>query len=62
MLINEITAIKPIKPLNPDQAMIAARKRQVEVAKMALRREREFQRQKKERERQRKAAQKPQQS
>lgn len=37
-----------IKPLMPDQAMIAAKKRQVEVAKMALKREKEFQRRKKE--------------
>ena len=57
MRIDELTRIKPIKPLTPDQAMIASRKRQVEVAKMALKREKEFQRRKKEQEQQRKAYQ-----
>lgn len=57
MRIDEISPLKPIKPLSPDQAMIAAKRRQVEVARMALKREQEFQRRRKELERQRKAYQ-----
>ena len=57
MRIDELTQIKRIKPLTRDQAMIASRKRQVEVAKMALKREKEYQRRKKELEQQRKAYQ-----
>ena len=40
------------KPLNAADAMIAARKRDIEVAKMALKREKEFQRRRKELEKQ----------
>jgi hypothetical protein len=41
------------KPLDAADAMIAARKRDIEVAKMALKREKEFQRRRKELEKQR---------
>ena len=44
-----------IKPLKPADAMIAAKNRNVEVAKMALKREKEFQRRHRKLEKQRKA-------
>lgn len=47
-------AIKPIKPLTPAEARIAALKRQVDNSRNALRRERDAQRLQKDRERQRK--------
>ena len=49
--------LKPIKPLNPREYAIAAKKRNVQQAKDALKREKETQRQQAERERQRKALQ-----
>ncbi len=60
--IKPLKTIKPskksipnIKPETPAQAMIAAKKRQIEVSKMALKREQEFQRRHRELEKQRKA-------
>ncbi len=50
-------SIKPIKPLNPAQARVAALKRQVDQSKNALKRERDAQRMAKDREQARKALQ-----
>jgi hypothetical protein len=50
-------AIKPIKPLNPAQARVAALKRQVDQSKTALKREQDAQRMAKEHEQARKAQQ-----
>lgn len=50
-------AIKPIKPLNPAQARVAALKRQVDQSKTALKREQDAQRMAKDREQARKALQ-----
>ena len=44
-----------IKPETPAQAMIAAKKRQIEVDKMALKREQEYQRRHKQLEKQQRA-------
>lgn len=57
MRIHEITTIKPIKPLNPEQARIAELKRQIDQGKERLKREKETQRLAREREAQRKARQ-----
>ena len=63
MRIFELGPTKPFKPLKniqpqtPAQAMIAARKREVETAKRALQTEKDTQRRRKELERQRKASQ-----
>lgn len=50
-------AIKPIKPLSPAEARVAALKRQVDQSKNALKRERDAQRMAKDREQARKALQ-----
>jgi len=47
----EFAPIKPIKPLTPAQSRIAARKRQIDVARKALKSEQELQKQQKERQR-----------
>ena len=46
----EFSSIKPIKPLNPAQYAIASKKRQVDQAKDALKRETDAQKRKKEQE------------
>lgn len=43
MRFYEFSTVKPIKPLSPAQQRIAAKKRQVDQARDALKREREFQ-------------------
>ena len=53
----EFSTVKPTKPLNPEQARIAALKRNVEQGKAALKREKDVQRMQKDREAQRKAQQ-----
>ena len=53
--VKPLKPLKPISPLNPADAMIADKKRRVEVAKMALKQEKEFQRRRKELEKQRTA-------
>jgi hypothetical protein len=50
-------AIKPIKPLTPAQARVAALKRQVDQSRAALKREKDAQRIAKDREQARKALQ-----
>jgi hypothetical protein len=50
-------ATKPIKPLTPAQARVAALKRQVDQSKTALKREQDAQRMAKDREQARKALQ-----
>jgi hypothetical protein len=54
----EFGSIKPIKPLTPSQARIAAKKRQIDMAKTALKAEQDLQKRQKETEQQRKS-QKP---
>ena len=55
MRFYEFSTIKPIKPMNPAQYAIAAKKRQVDQAKDALRREKDNQKRHRELERQRQA-------
>jgi len=43
MRFYEFNNIKPIKPLNPAQARIASLRRNVEIAKNSLKRERQYQ-------------------
>jgi len=43
MRFYEFNNIKPLKPLNPEQARIASLRRNVEIAKNSLKRERENQ-------------------
>jgi hypothetical protein len=50
-------AIKPIKPLNPAQARVAAKQKQVDAAKQALKIEKDAQRMANDREQARKALQ-----
>lgn len=57
MRFYEFATIKPTKPLNPAQARIAALKRNVDMSKSALKREKDAQRMAREREAQRKAQQ-----
>ncbi len=47
MRFHEFSVIKPKKPLTPAQARITALKRQVDMARQSLKRERDFQRQQK---------------
>jgi hypothetical protein len=47
MRFYEFFIIKPKKPLTPAQARITALKRQVDMARQSLKRERDFQRQQK---------------
>ena len=47
------STLKPIKPMNPAQYAIAAKKRQVDQAKDALKREKDFQKRHRELEKQR---------
>jgi hypothetical protein len=47
MRFYEFSVIKPKKPLTPAQARIASLKRQVDVARRSLKRERDSQRQQK---------------
>lgn len=51
------STLKPIKPMNPAQYAIAARKRQVDQAKDALKREKDAQKRKQEHEADRKRLQ-----
>ena len=57
MRFYEFATIKPTKPMNPAQARIAALKRNVDMSKSALKREKDVQRMAREREAQRKAQQ-----
>lgn len=57
MRIYEISSIKPVKPLTPAQARVAALQRQVDQSKTALKREQDAQRMAKDREQARKALQ-----
>ena len=50
---------KPSKPLTPEQSLVAAKKRQVDVAKQALHSVKDHQKQRKKLERARKAAYSP---
>lgn len=50
---------KPRKPLTPEQSLVAAKKRQVDVAKQALQSVKDHQQQRKKLERARKAAYAP---
>lgn len=45
MRFAEFKPTKPLKPLNPAQSRVAALKRNVELARQALKRERDFQKQ-----------------
>lgn len=54
MRFYEFSTLKPIKPLTPAQYAIAARKRQVDHAKDALKREKDAQKRKQEHEADRK--------
>ncbi len=47
MRFYEIKTIKALKPLNPAQTRIASLKRQVDVARQSLKRERDLQQQQK---------------
>lgn len=53
----EFSTIKPTKPLNPEQARVAALKRNIDMSRAALKREKDMQRMAREREAQRKAQQ-----
>lgn len=55
MRFYEFSTLKPIKPMTPAQYAIAAKKRQVDQAKEALRREKDAQKRHRELERQRQA-------
>lgn len=55
MRFYEFSTIKPIKPMSPEQYAIAAKKRQVDQAKDALRREKDAQKRHRELEKQRQA-------
>ncbi len=57
MRFYEFSVIKPKKPLTPAQARITALKRQVDLARLSLKRERDFQRQQKINQQQQKLSQ-----
>jgi len=59
MRFYEFQAHKPRKPLTPEQSLVAAKKRQVDVAKQALQSIKDHQKQRKNLERIRKAASAP---
>ncbi|WP_082697502.1 hypothetical protein [Novosphingobium fuchskuhlense] len=50
MRFYEFSTLKPIKPLSPAQYAIAAKKRQVDQAKVAFKREKDAQKRKREQE------------